>query len=64
MYGWCVHTLAASFNRLRVREREREKKMYILIAPMTPENICVPKQTIPIGSEGEFPSDLYLTRGQ
>lgn len=47
-----------------VREREREKKMYILIAPMTPENICVPKQTIPIGSEGEFPSDLYLTRGQ
>lgn len=46
-----------------VREREK-KKMYILIAPMTPENICVPKQTIPIGSEGEFPSDLYLTRGQ
>lgn len=31
---------------------------------MTPENICVPKQTIPIGSEGEFPSDLYLMRGQ
>lgn len=61
MYGWC-DTLGASFNRLRVRERERKK--CILIAPMTPENICVPKQTIPIGSEGEFPSDLYLTRGQ
>lgn len=60
MYGW-GDTLGASFNRLR--EREREKKS-ILIAPMTPENICVPKQTIPIGSEGEFPSDLYLMRGQ
>lgn len=58
MYGW-GDTLGASFNRLRVRE-----KKCILIAPMTPENICVPKQTIPIGSEGEFPSDLYLTRGQ